>query len=86
MKRVTVTMPQELYEVAQVLCLLEHRTQSELFREALRRYAEVSVPVPGWQRDLLDASLTAHEAQPDDVISWDAVESRVRRQLAGSRA
>jgi Arc/MetJ-type ribon-helix-helix transcriptional regulator len=37
-KTVSVTMPPELLQKAQKIADMEHRTMSELFREALRRY------------------------------------------------
>lgn len=77
-KRVTITMPEELYEVAQVLCDHEHRTQSELFREALRHYAETALPPHDWQRELLDERRAAYEANPDDVMAWEEIEANAR--------
>jgi predicted transcriptional regulator len=37
-KTVSITLPPDLLVKAQELALREHRTMSELFREALRRY------------------------------------------------
>jgi predicted transcriptional regulator len=37
-KTVSITLPPDLLFKAQELALREHRTMSELFREALRRY------------------------------------------------
>jgi predicted transcriptional regulator len=37
-KTVSITLPPDLLLKAQELALREHRTMSELFREALRRY------------------------------------------------
>lgn len=37
-KTVSVTMPPELLDEAHAFAKREHRTMSELFREALRRY------------------------------------------------
>ena len=37
-KTVCITLPPELLNKAQKLAVREHRTMSELFREALRRY------------------------------------------------
>ncbi len=37
-KTVSITLPPDLLVKAQKLALREHRTMSELFREALRRY------------------------------------------------
>jgi Arc/MetJ-type ribon-helix-helix transcriptional regulator len=37
-KTVSITLPPELLVKAQAVAVREHRTMSELFREALRRY------------------------------------------------
>jgi predicted DNA-binding protein len=37
-KTVSITLPPDMLEKAQELAQREHRTMSELFREALRRY------------------------------------------------
>jgi len=37
-KTVSITLPPDLLTKAQEIALREHRTMSELFREALRRY------------------------------------------------
>ena len=39
-KTVSITLPPDLLAKAQVLAQREHRTMSELFREALRRYMQ----------------------------------------------
>jgi predicted DNA-binding protein len=44
-KTVSITLPPELLLKAQELATREHRTMSELFREALRRYM---MPDPEW--------------------------------------
>jgi Arc/MetJ-type ribon-helix-helix transcriptional regulator len=45
-KTVSITLPPELLAKAQDIALREHRTMSELFREALRRYMDED---SGWQ-------------------------------------
>jgi Arc/MetJ-type ribon-helix-helix transcriptional regulator len=45
-KTVSITLPPELLVKAQELATREHRTMSELFREALRRYM---APDTQWQ-------------------------------------
>jgi len=44
-KTVSITLPPELLVKAQEVALREHRTMSELFREALRRYISEKPPV-----------------------------------------
>jgi metal-responsive CopG/Arc/MetJ family transcriptional regulator len=49
-KTVSITLPPELLEKAQEMARNEHRTMSELFREALRRYlASAALAEPEWQ-------------------------------------
>jgi predicted transcriptional regulator len=45
-KTVSITLPPELLVKAQELATREHRTMSELFREALRRYMTLD---PEWE-------------------------------------
>ncbi len=45
-KTVSITLPPELLVKAQELATREHRTMSELFREALRRYMTTD---PAWE-------------------------------------
>lgn len=45
-KTVSITLPPELLVKAQEVATREHRTMSELFREALRRYM---APDPEWE-------------------------------------
>ena len=45
-KTVSITLPPELLVKAQELAQREHRTMSELFREALRRYMQNDT---GWE-------------------------------------
>ena len=46
-KTVSITLPPNLLAKAQSLALREHRTMSELFREALRRYMASD---PAWDQ------------------------------------
>lgn len=49
-KTVSITLPPELLEKAQDVARKEHRTMSELFREALRRYLAAGAAAdPEWQ-------------------------------------
>jgi predicted transcriptional regulator len=49
-KTVSITLPPELLAKAQDRARSEHRTMSELFREALRHYIAGAEPSdPGWE-------------------------------------
>jgi len=60
-KTVSITLPPELLDKAQKMAQMEHRTMSELFREALRRYL-VAGADPEWQ-SLLRRTRNAGTAQ-----------------------
>lgn len=57
-KTVSITLPPDLLEKAQEVAQREHRTMSELFREALRRYMTTD---PEWE-SLLRRTRAAGEA------------------------
>jgi Arc/MetJ-type ribon-helix-helix transcriptional regulator len=46
-KTISITLPPELLSKAQEIAAREHRTMSELFREALRRYMTAD---PDWTK------------------------------------
>ena len=54
-KTVSITLPPDLLVEAQAVAQREHRTMSELFREALRHYVAEKRPIDpqGW-RELLE--------------------------------
>jgi metal-responsive CopG/Arc/MetJ family transcriptional regulator len=71
-KTVSITLPPELLEKAQEAAHSEHRTMSELFREALRRYlAAGALADPEWQ-SLLRRTRVAGRAQ--DIVGEADVE------------
>jgi putative addiction module component (TIGR02574 family) len=41
-----------------------------------------STPITGAQRAELDRRLADHEANPDDVVSWEEVQSSITARLA----
>jgi metal-responsive CopG/Arc/MetJ family transcriptional regulator len=48
-KTVSITLPPDLLVEAQAIAQREHRTMSELFREALRHYmAQATIPDQQW--------------------------------------
>lgn len=57
-RTVSITLPPDLLEKAQEVAQREHRTMSELFREALRRYMTMD---PEWEA-LLRRTRAAGEA------------------------
>lgn len=75
-RKVAVTLPEELFDMVERLRQIEHRSRSEVFQEALRRYFGEPVYEPtDDERRLLDQALTELEEQPDSARSWDEVRS-----------
>lgn len=81
MRKVTVTLPDELYDVVERARSIEHRSRSEVVQEALRTHFGEPVyhPSDEERRQLLEA-LEAHRDDPATVHDWEAV----REQLHSS--
>lgn len=77
-KKVAVTLPEELYDMVERLRDIEHRSRSDVFQDALRRYFGEPVYEPTEdERRLLDEALTELDAHPDGVRSWDDVRAEI---------
>ncbi len=77
-KKVAVTLPEELFDMVERLRDIEHRSRSDVFQDALRRYFGEPVYEPTEdERRLLDEALTDLEAHPDAVRSWDEVRAEI---------
>ena len=78
-KNFSITLPEELFEQVEELCHREHRSRSELIREALRGYIREAEdpPLHDWQREILAQRLAASKARPDEVQTWEEVESEL---------
>lgn len=77
-KKVAVTLPDELFDMVERLRDIEHRSRSEVFQDALRRYFGEPVYEPTEdERRLLDEALDDLEARPDAVRSWDEVRAEI---------
>lgn len=73
-RKIAVTLPEELFDMVERLREIEHRSRSEVFQEALRRYFGEPVYEPtDEERRLLDEALTEAEQQPDAGLPWAAV-------------
>ena len=81
-KTISITLPPELLSKAQEIAAREHRTMSELFREALRRYKSVD---PEWEA-LMQRGLEHGRAlgikSEEDVERMSDEWRRERRMLA----
>jgi metal-responsive CopG/Arc/MetJ family transcriptional regulator len=77
-RKVAVTLPEELFEMVERLRDIEHRSRSEVFQDALRRYFGEPVYEPtDEERRLLDEALAELEREPDAGRSWDEVRADI---------
>ena len=77
-RKVAVTLPEELFEMVERLRDIEHRSRSEVFQDALRRYFGEPVYEPtDEERRLLDGALAELEREPDAGRSWDEVRADI---------
>jgi Arc/MetJ-type ribon-helix-helix transcriptional regulator len=83
-KTISITLPPELLAQAQEIAKREHRTMSELFREALRRY-----PKPDKEWDELMAWGLEHGKtlgiKSEEDVERMSDEWRAERRLAAQR-
>ena len=80
-RKVAVTLPEELFDMVERLRAIEHRSRSEVFQEALRRYFGEPVYQPtDEERRLLDEALADLEQRPEAGRPWDAVRGELLRE------
>ena len=76
-KRLSISLPESLYDEIGESARREHRTRSEFAREALRRYVSASFgedpDVEPWERDLVAERLEAYHRDPDSAVGWREV-------------
>lgn len=81
-KKVAVTLPEELYDMVERARAIEHRSRSELIQEAIRSHFGEPVYVPtDEERQMLAEALNEAESEPDTGRSWQDV----RDELQSSR-
>lgn len=81
-RKVAVTLPEELFELVERARSIEHRSRSEVIQEALRtHFGEPSYRPSDEERAALVAALDAAQADPESLRDW----SDVREALAGRR-
>jgi Arc/MetJ-type ribon-helix-helix transcriptional regulator len=77
-KKVAVTLPEELFEMVERARKIEHRSRSELIQEALRTHFGGPVYVPSdKERRMLDEALADLGREPDSGRSWEEVRREV---------
>ena len=79
-RKVAVTLPEELYDLVERARAIEHRSRSEVIQEALRTHFGEAVYVPtDEERRQLAEALDQVEHSPESLRDWDDV----RRELWG---
>ncbi|WP_188113288.1 ribbon-helix-helix protein, CopG family [Nocardioides humilatus] len=73
-RKVAITLPEELYDLVERARAVEHRTRSEMIQEAIRTHFGEAVYVPtDDERRLLLEALDEAQRAPQDLRDWDAV-------------
>jgi metal-responsive CopG/Arc/MetJ family transcriptional regulator len=77
-RKVAITLPEELFEIVERARVIEHRSRSEVVQEALRTHFGEAVYVPSEEeRQSLAAALDEADGGTD-LVSWDEVRSGLR--------
>ena len=77
-RKVAITLPEELYELVERARKIEHRTRSELIQEALRTHFGEPVYTPTEaERRMLDEALGELNREPESSRPWEAVRQEV---------
>ncbi|TQK71447.1 ribbon-helix-helix protein, CopG family [Nocardioides sp. SLBN-35] len=77
-RKVAVTLPEELYELVERARAVEHRSRSEVIQEAIRTHFGEAVYVPSDdERRRLVEALDEVETHPERVRDWDEVRSEL---------
>jgi metal-responsive CopG/Arc/MetJ family transcriptional regulator len=73
-RKIAVTLPEELYQMVERARRIEHRTRSELVQEALRTHFGEPIYRPtDEERRMLDEALVDLKRDPDSGRPWDEV-------------
>jgi hypothetical protein len=77
-RKVAVTLPEELYQMVERARRIEHRTRSEMIQEALRTHFGEPVYRPtAAEREMLDEALADLDRDPDAGRTWESVREEV---------
>lgn len=78
-RKVAVTLPEELFEIVERARAVEHRTRSEVIQEALRTHFGEAVYVPSEdERRSLVAALEEAASSPERSRDWGQVRAELR--------
>ena len=77
-RKVAVTLPEELYEMVERARAVEHRSRSEVIQEALRTHfgEAIYIPTDEERRRLVEA-LEVVDEHPDALREWTDVRSEL---------
>lgn len=77
-RKVAVTLPEELYDLVERARAVEHRSRSEVIQEALRTHFGEAIYVPSDdERRLLVEALDELATNPEGIEDWTAVRQRL---------
>jgi metal-responsive CopG/Arc/MetJ family transcriptional regulator len=77
-RKVAITLPEELYELVERARTIEHRTRSELIQEALRTHFGEHVHTPTEaERRMLDEAVDELHREPDSGRPWEDVRQEI---------
>lgn len=77
-RKVAVTLPEELFDLVERARVVEHRSRSEVIQEALRTHFGEAVYVPSDdERRALVAALDEAARDPESVEDWAEVRQRL---------
>lgn len=81
-KKIAITLPDEMFEMVERARTIEHRSRSEFIQEALRTHLGEPVYVPTEaERRILDEALVELHQAPESGRPWDAVRRDIWPQL-----
>ncbi len=78
-RKVAVTLPEDLYQLVERARAVEHRSRSEVIQEALRTHFGEAIYVPSdEERRELVAALDQLQDEPSSLQDWSEVRRRLR--------
>lgn len=80
-RKVAVTLPEELYDLVERARSVEHRSRSEVIQEALRtHFGEATYRPSDEEREAIVAAMDAAQAEPESLQDWRDVHAGLRNR------
>ena len=80
-KKVAVTLPQELFDIVERARTIEHRSRSEVIQEAIRTHFGEPAYVPtDDERRILDEAIADLEQSSNPGVRWDVLRGEVNHR------